>query len=80
MPNELRSAFITYEEARKLIPFFMVAKKEAPMIEARRSSSRLIEELKNVRNEDYSPFKGYQLLLHEADYIFLMDTMEALEL
>ncbi len=77
---ELRSIFIDYEMAQKLIPFFMELRGSAPMVEARRASGRILDELDNVRNIDYGVTGGYQVRLQEIDYQFFKDTIEALGL
>ncbi len=66
--------------AQKLIPFFREAKRSAPISEARKSASRLLDELENVRNVDYGPVGGYQMRIHEEEYQFLVDTIEAMGL
>jgi hypothetical protein len=76
----LETTFITYEEAVKLKEFFKDAKKHGPYKEARDSAGRILGELERVRNIDYEPFPGYQLVLSPGDMRFLRDVMGVLDL
>jgi hypothetical protein len=68
--------YISYDEAQKLLPFFEAAAKCAPYKEARESSRRILQELEFVRDRDYSPLKGCQIILsREKDREFLLDAL-----
>ena len=71
--------YVTYEEARRLQPFFEYAKIHGPYKEARGSAARILRELGNVRQIDYSPTRGYQMFLKEDDYEFFLDGLHAME-
>jgi len=72
--------YVTYEEAQRLVPFFQHQAKHGPYREARESSQRILQELSYVKNRDYSPLSGKQVILtREDDRNFLMDTIGALE-
>lgn len=75
----MRVTFVTYEEAQKLIPVFKYAQKHGPWKEVRESASRILEKLESVRTVDYSPLKGYQMLLKEEDYEFYLDALDVAE-
>ena len=70
--------WVTYEEAQRLIPFFRYSKKHGPYKEARESAGRILEELENVRQIDYSPLRGHQIFLKESDYEFYIDSLGAM--
>jgi hypothetical protein len=72
--------YITYEEAQKLIPFFKVASQDRNYgKEAMESARRILPELENVRERDYSPLKGKQIILRSGDdRQFLIDAISAL--
>lgn len=67
--------YITYEEAQKLKPFFEYSKANAPYKEAKESAKRILRELGYAKPMDYSPFRGYQMLLNNQDYDFFMDAL-----
>lgn len=69
----LRDAYVSYEEAQRLIPFFRYFKEKAPYSEIRKSAKRILGELESVRSLDYSPMRGDQIFLAETDYQFLED-------
>lgn len=71
--------YVTYEEASRLGPFFSYARVHGPYKEARESASRILRELENVRQVDYSPLRGYQMFLKEDDYEFFIDSLGAME-
>jgi len=73
--DEIHTAFISYEQAQKLIPVFRWYIKNAPWRTARHDASVIIMELENVRNIDYSPLPGYQLIVSERQLEFLHDVM-----
>ena len=52
-----RSIFLTYKEAQQLITFFKEAKRAAPLVEERRISTYLLDELSYVRDIDYFPLR-----------------------
>lgn len=72
--------WITYEEARKLLPFFRTAYKRAEYPEARESAYRIMRDLENVRDLDYGPLPGSQVVLSQRDHTFLMDVITQMEL
>jgi hypothetical protein len=79
MPN-YEYMYITYSDAQRLIPFYEKVAKEHPWKEVRESAKRLLRELRMVRDIDYSPASGHQLILNRVDHQFLMDTMDAMGL
>jgi hypothetical protein len=73
---DIEDIFLTYEEAQKLIPFFEYARRNAPYKEARESAYRILRELELVRDLDYSPLRGRQVILsRKKDREFLLDAL-----
>ncbi len=70
---ESRFAWVTYEEAQKLIPLFKWAKEDGPTKPSKESAGRILKELQVVKNQSYKPFKGYQLLIEPRDWEFFQD-------
>ncbi len=75
----MRTAYITYDEAQKLIPMLKYAKKNAKWKDARISASRLLSEIEGVKPGSYEPFRGHQMFLSEVDYNLLMDSLTVIE-
>lgn len=71
--SEMHNVYVSYEEARKLIPIFKYYAKEGPWREVRADGSRLARELEDVENRDYSPLPGKQVNLNEREYEFFVD-------
>lgn len=70
---EYKYTWITYKEAQKLIPLFEWARENAPFPKAQESASRILIDLKNVRNIDYGKVKRHQLIIEERDWQFFQD-------
>jgi hypothetical protein len=73
----MRTVYVGYEEAQRLIPYFTYAKKEAPFKEVRESAIRLFEELHLVRPIQYD-LGGKQVVLSEKDYDYFVDAQNAM--
>ena len=68
--------FISYDEAQKLIPFFKAVAKSSPYKEAREPARRILQELELIRDLDYSPLRGSQVILRrEEDKDWLLDVL-----
>jgi len=68
--------FISYDEAQKLIPFFRAVAKSPPYKGAGEPAKRILQELELVRNLDYSPLRGRQVILRrEEDKDWLLDVL-----
>ncbi|KKN01449.1 hypothetical protein LCGC14_1127750 [marine sediment metagenome] len=79
--QEGQVVYITFDEAKQLIPIFQELKRIGPWKEARESAMRLEQEMKMVRGDiEYKPFGGKQMFLNSTDHNFLMDVMSAQEL
>lgn len=73
-------AFVSYSEAQALIPFFRAAARGGPWRESRESAGRILQELELVRDRDYSPLKGRQVIFSkEEDKDFLLDVLAQME-
>jgi len=73
--------YVTHEEAQKLKPIFRSTKDAAPWADARESSRRILQTLESVKKDvDYDPLEGYQMILSNTDYDFLLDVMTQMEL
>ena len=73
--------YVSYEDARRLIPFFKHASDKGPYREARESAKRILQELELVRGDiSYAPLAGRQVFLRvEDDRSFLRDAIASLE-
>lgn len=68
--------YVSYEEAQKLIPIMEHFAQKAPYKEAKESAKRLLPELRLVRDLDYGPLQGRQVILRrEDDRDFLIDAI-----
>lgn len=66
------ASFIGYEEAQKLIPIFKWYHEEGELREIRGDAYKILQALKLVRDVDYSPLSGKQVVLpSERPYEFL---------
>ena len=79
MEVQLRTIYITYQEAQSMVSFFRGAQKVAPYTEQRKISAHLAFELEDVRDIDYSPFRGCQLHFQEKDYKIISDTLKMVQ-
>jgi len=69
-------AYISYEEAQKLIPFFKAAIKNSPYKEAVESARRILRELEYIRDRNYSPLRGGQCIFsREEDKDWLLQVL-----
>jgi len=75
-----RGIFITVEEARKLKPIFENLREIAPWKDAKESASRILMELRHIKDIDYSPFPGQQVFLSPVDYRFYLDVLNNYEI
>ena len=73
----MRYTFISYEEAKELKPIFQKFRKEGPWKDVRGSASRILEELEFVKDADYFPLSGQQVVLEDKDYEFFENAREA---
>lgn len=73
MPKRVNVVYVDYEEAQKLIPIFAYYAKEGSWKEVRTDARVLLDELRDVRDVDYSPLSGRQMFLTEEQYGFLDD-------
>lgn len=67
----MRTTVITYEEARTLMPIFEYLKRAAPQKEVRRDAEAILTELGYVRQVEYDPLRGHQLVLDERQHDLL---------
>lgn len=70
----MRYVLVSYEEAKELKPIFQKFRKSGPWKEVRESAGRILKELGDIRDVDYSPLPGYQLTLDDRDYEFFENT------
>jgi len=66
-------AFVSYEEARRLIPLFEYLSKEGQWKDLRSDARYVLKELKEVRNVSYTPLPGRQIFLTEDQWDMLDD-------
>jgi hypothetical protein len=72
----LRFFRVTFDEASRLTTLLRSVAKNGPYKEVRASAKRLIGELQYVRNDvDYSPNRGYQVILRKDDDVNLLTDM-----
>jgi hypothetical protein len=75
-------AYMNYEEAQRLIPIFEYYAKETPgqgqWKDVKTNASVILQELRLVRDENYSPLPGRQFFLTGDQYDFLMDARNEL--
>ena len=73
--------YISYSQAKALIPIMRHIAKYGEYKEARESAKRLLPELELVRGDiSYEPLAGRQVILRsEIDRDFLRDAIEAIE-
>ena len=64
---------LTYEDAQKLIPVFQHYKSRGPWKAVRSDASVILRELGNVRDIDYAPLRGKQVVLSDEQYQFFQD-------
>ena len=65
---------VSYKEAQELLPLFEKFSREAPYSEARKDARYIAEELKNVRDINYGPMRGKQIMLSTRQKEFFEDT------
>lgn len=71
----MRTTYVTYDEAQTLIPIFRYLIREAPYKDVRRDASVVLVELGFVKQIDYAPLRGRQLILKEREYDLLEKAM-----
>ena len=73
--------YVSYEQARKLIPIMKQIAETHQWRETRESAKRLLQELKLVRGDiSYDPLAGRQVILRsELDRNFLKDALSTIE-
>jgi hypothetical protein len=70
--------FITYNEAQRAKEFLKNYAKTSSDKEIKSAAIRLVSDLEAVRSDvDYSPFKGYQLIINSKDREFLENVLDA---
>ena len=69
--------WVTRSEARQLVPVLQKLRKEGPWKEARESAFRLLNDLEYIarRPGEGTTSRGYQMVLSDTDYGFLLDIM-----
>jgi hypothetical protein len=75
----MRYILVSYEEAKELKPIFQRFKKSAQWKDVRSAAGRILKELEDVRDQDYSPLSGFQLMLDDKDADFFEDARRSFE-
>lgn len=75
MPSDIYSTFVDYEEAQELMPIFEAFRQQGPWADVRRSAKRILRELERIRDIEYEPSTGKQIVLSREDWQFLTDVM-----
>jgi len=78
LAKPLNAVYVSYEEAQKLIPIFRYYTHEASWKDVRSDASRILKELRDVRNISYR-LGGQQIFLTEEQYRFFNDVREEVE-
>jgi len=73
MSDVVHSVFVSYDEAQRMIPIFSWYTKNGQWKDIRNDASKILMELRKVRDIDYSPLPGYQILMQERCIDFLND-------
>lgn len=79
MARRLNAAYVSYEEAQRLLPVFEYYAKEGPWEKVRSDARAISGELRDVRNIDYHPLPGQQIYLTSEQYEFLQDVRAELD-
>ena len=78
MARDLYPVYVSYEEAQQLIPVFEYYAKQGPWKEVRTSASGILRELRDVRDINYSPLRGQQIMLTEDQKDLYLDARDEL--
>lgn len=79
MARKIHAVYISFDEARGLIPIFEYYVKEGPWKEVRLDARAVLDELRDVRPVDYSPLGGKQVFLTERQYEFFNDVRDEVD-
>lgn len=78
MGDGINETFVGFEEAQKLIPVFKWYRKNGQWKELRKDADEVLQELERVRNVDYAPLSGHQIILKSRPYELLQDVRAGL--